>query len=98
MLRFVNDHTTTATAGQVKSLLRTDFTVEAQPGSDEAVTGKMKFIKYNAETAAPYLPYPVVKKDPYKDLDLVDEVKDGPTGIPMKRFPSSVPQSPVLPF
>jgi hypothetical protein len=100
MLRFVNDHTTTATAGQVKLLLRTDFTVEAQPGSDEAVTGKMMFMKYNAEAAVQgdtqYLPYPVVKMDPYEDPP--NASSPGPTGIPMKRFPSSVPQSPVLPF
>jgi hypothetical protein len=96
MLRFINDHST----GKVKWLLRTDFTVEAQPGSDEAVTGKMVFMDYNAEAAAQdgitYLPYPVVKKDPYEDPP--DATGFGPTGIPMKRIPSFDPQSPVLPF
>jgi hypothetical protein len=95
MLRFINDLST----GQVKWILRTDFTVEAYPKSDEAVTGKMVFLDYKAEPAAQdgitYLPYPVVKKDPYRDP--WDAIAPGPTGIPMKRIPSFDPNSPVLP-
>jgi hypothetical protein len=94
MLRFVNDHST----GKVKWLLRTDFTVEAYPKSDEAVTGKMVFMGYAAVPAeqdeTTYLPYPVVKKDPYEDP--ADAVQPGPTGIPMKRVPSFDPNSPVF--
>lgn len=89
MLRFINDPST----GKVTSLLRTDFTVEAHPKSDQAVTGKMKFLFYLATSAAP-LPYPVVKKDPYQDPP--DEIAPGPTGIPMKRVPPFDPDSPVL--
>jgi hypothetical protein len=93
MLRFINDPTT----GKVKWLLRTDFTVEAYPKSDEAVTGKMRFMFYYATGPTqdePRPPYPVVKKDPYQDP--WDEIAPGPTGIPMKRVPSFDPNSPVL--
>jgi hypothetical protein len=93
MLRFINDHSN----GKVKWLLRTDFTVEAYPKSDEAVTGKMRFLFYYATGPTidePFPPYPVVKKDPYRDL--WDEMAPGPTGIPMKRIPSFDPNSPVL--
>lgn len=94
MLRFVNDHST----GKVQGLLRTDFTVEANPKSHEAVTGKMVFMGFAAvpakEGETTYLPYPVVKKDPYQDE--ADTVQPGPTGIPMKRVPSFDPNSPVL--
>jgi hypothetical protein len=90
MLRFVNDRTT----GFVLYLLRTDFTVEAHHMADEAITGKMAFLIYLAEPAAP-LKFPVVKKDPYKDT--WDQMLSGPTGIPMKRVPSFDPDSPVLP-
>jgi hypothetical protein len=90
MLRFVNDPSN----GYVKSLLRTDFTVEAFPRADEAVTGKMRFLFYLAEPAPP-LTYPVVKRDPYRDPP--NEVAPGPTGIPMKRVPSFDPNSPVFP-
>ena len=89
MLRFLNDPVT----GRVAYLLRTDFTMEAYPQVDEAVTGKMSLLYYEARTTAPY----VVEKDPY--LDDPDETVDWstlPFGIPMKRLPSSVPDSPVL--
>ncbi len=93
MVRFINDHSN----GKVKWLLRTDFTVEAYPKSDEAVTGKMRFLFYVATGPTedePLPAYPVVKKDPYRDP--WDEMVPGPTGIPMKRVPSFDPNSPVL--
>jgi hypothetical protein len=88
MLRFVNNPVT----GAVKYLLRTDFTVEAYPGSDEAVTGKMVALFFEATAVSPQLV--VVKADPYKDP--WDEEAYLPTGIPMKRIPSLDPDSPVL--
>jgi hypothetical protein len=88
MLRFVNNPAT----GKVKGLLRTDFTVEAYPKSDEAITGKMVFMGFLAESTT--VPFPVVLKDPYQDEP--DTKADGPTGIPMKRVPSFDPNSPVF--
>jgi hypothetical protein len=90
MLRFVNDPIT----GKAYGLLRTDFTVETYPKSDEAITGKMVFMGYLAESAPP-LPFPVVKKDPYEDSEDAIVVP-GPTHIPMKRVPSFDPDSPVF--
>ncbi len=89
MLRFVNN----TPPGTVQYLLRTDFTVRAYHQSDEAVTGKMVFMFYSAESASP-LSFPVVKLDPY--LDTPNEIRAGPYMIPMKRVPSYVPDSPVL--
>ena len=87
MLRFINSPTT----GRAAWLLRTDFTVEAFPKMDEAVTGKMSLLYFEAMETAPY----VVKKDPYADEP--DEIWSSlPVGIPMKRLPSLVPDSPVL--
>jgi hypothetical protein len=90
MLRFIND----STSGAVKYLLRTDFTVEADPKSDEALTGKMKFLFFVAEDINPLTPRYVVLANPYRDP--WDAEVDGPTGIPMKRVPSLDPDSPVL--
>jgi len=90
MLRFIND----ASSGYVLYILRTDFTVEAFPMSDEAVTGKMSFLFYLADPAPPPS-FPVVKKVPYQDP--WDVIVPGPTAIPMQRVPSFDPNSPVLP-
>jgi hypothetical protein len=87
MLRFINDHA----SGQLTWILRTDFTVEAYPKIDEAVTGKMSLQYFEAMTTKPF----VVKKDPYAD-EADETYLDLPTGIPMKRLPDSVPDSPVL--
>jgi hypothetical protein len=87
MLRFINNHST----GRVAWLLRTDFTVEAYPKVDEAVTGKMSLLYFAAMTTPPY----VVKKDPYAD-DPDEPPTFLPERIPMKRLPDSVPDSPVL--
>jgi hypothetical protein len=87
MLRFINDHAT----GRVAWLLRTDFTVEAYPKTDEATTGKMFLLYFKAMDTAPY----VVKEDPYADDPYMPPV-EMPRGIPMKRLPDSVPDSPVL--
>jgi hypothetical protein len=87
MLRFLNDPNT----GRVLYLLRTDFIVEAYPQVDDAVTGKMNLLYFAARETPPY----VVAKDPY--VDEPDEPPvDLPFGIPMKRLPSFVPDSPVL--
>lgn len=87
MLRFINNPAT----GRVAWILRTDFTVAAYPHSDEAVTGKMSLLYFKAIETPPY----VVKKDPYADAP--DETfSNMPTGIPMKRLPASIPDSPVL--
>jgi hypothetical protein len=89
MLRFVNDHS----SGRLIGILRTDFTVIAYPKSDEAVTGKMKYLGFMAQDIGKFPGY-VVTADPYED-QWNPEI-DGPTGIPMKRIPSFDPDSPVL--
>lgn len=89
MLRFLNSDST----GKLLGILRTDFTVEAYPQSNEAITGKMVFMGFYAEEAKPAI-FDLVKKDPYQDTP--DVTKAGPTGIPMKRVPSFDPNSPVL--
>jgi hypothetical protein len=89
MIRFLNDPNT----GRVTYLLRTDFTMGAYPQVDEAVTGKMSLLYYAVRTTPPY----VVEKNPY--LDDPDETVDWsylPFGIPMKRLPSYIPDSPVF--
>jgi hypothetical protein len=89
MLRFLNDPAT----GRVAYILRTDFTMEAYPQIDTAVTGKMSLLYYAVRSTPPY----VVAKDPYSDEP--DETVDWstlPFKIPMKRLPDSVPDSPVL--
>jgi hypothetical protein len=90
MLRFINDHE----LGLVQWILRTDFTVEAYPKIDEAVTGKMVLLYYEARTAPPF----VVMKDPYADEpnETYGENGELPAGIPMKRLPALVPDSPAL--
>ena len=87
MLRFINN----PASGRVAWILRTDFTVEAYPKIDEAVTGKMSLLYFKAMETPPY----VVKKDPYAD-DPDETWSNMPAGIPMKRLPSLVPDSPVL--
>jgi len=87
LLRFMNNHTT----GRLAWILRTDFTVEAYPRMDEAVTGKMSLLYFKAMETLPY----VVQKDPYAD-DPDETYSNMPTGIPMKRLPAFVPDSPVL--
>jgi hypothetical protein len=87
MLRFINDHST----GRVAWILRTDFTVEAFPHSDDAVTGKMILLYFEAMQTPPY----VVRKDPYAD-EPDQTYSNMPMGIPMKRLPSFVPDSPAL--
>jgi hypothetical protein len=95
MLRFTNYPSNSSVApGNVAFLLRTDLIMEAFPMRDEAVTTKMVFMYFASEPATPYLPYRVVKKDPYQDPP--DNTTPGPSGIPMKRVPSFVPDSPVL--
>jgi hypothetical protein len=95
MLRFANSpsSSTVTPPGNVATILRTDLIVEAHPKSDEAVTTKMVFMYFNSESV-PSLPYWVVKKDPYQDEP--NQTSPGPSGVPMKRIPSLVPDSPVL--
>jgi hypothetical protein len=88
MLRFVNNHST----GRVAWLIRTDFTIEAYPKEDKAVTGRMILQYFQAMDTPPF----VVKKDPYEDEPDIPAV-ELPREIPMKRLPDAVPDSPVLP-
>jgi len=48
---FINSPTT----GRAAWILRTDFTVEAFPKIDEAVTGKMSLLYFEAMATAPYV-------------------------------------------